>query len=133
VWVKLGLPSSDLKLHDAIQIGFEPNVVKQFLKITQVDTGQLLKTTRLSQSTYSRRLKDNKLLTPVVSNSLARVIKVFNAAVDLHEGDTDAATRWFTSSVKGLGNRSPIELVSTEGGENAVLNLIGRLEHGVIT
>ncbi|MHC9037670.1 antitoxin Xre/MbcA/ParS toxin-binding domain-containing protein [Cobetia marina] len=33
--------------------------------------------------------------------------------------------------MRGLGGRRPVEMVATTAGAEAVLDLIGRLEHGV--
>lgn len=60
-----------------------------------------------------------------------RVARVIHAAERLFEGDQDAARQWLSSSVRDLGEKPPIELLDTEAGAQGVLQLIGRLEHGV--
>jgi putative toxin-antitoxin system antitoxin component (TIGR02293 family) len=54
-------------------------------------------------------------------------------AIDLFEGDESAAMRWIATSQRGLGNRPPFGLLGTEKGIEKVRNLIGRLEHGVVS
>jgi putative toxin-antitoxin system antitoxin component (TIGR02293 family) len=46
-------------------------------------------------------------------------------------GDRDEAFRWLGTPVPELGFRAPIALASTKAGEKAVLDVLGRLEHGV--
>ena len=58
--------------------------------------------------------------------------KVFQAALALF-GSEEAANHWLKHPVRGLGNKRPIDLLSTAEGAKAVLNLIGRLEHGVFS
>ncbi|MEX6038669.1 antitoxin Xre/MbcA/ParS toxin-binding domain-containing protein [Providencia hangzhouensis] len=38
-----------------------------------------------------------------------------------------------TTPVKGLGHLRPIELIATESGAIEVIDLIGRIEHGVFS
>ncbi|AFT68843.1 hypothetical protein B5T_00558 [Alloalcanivorax dieselolei B5] len=60
-----------------------------------------------------------------------RFAEVLKAATDLFEGDKARARQWLLNPVRGLGGRRPIEMLATSAGAEAVLNLIGRLEHGV--
>jgi uncharacterized protein (DUF2384 family) len=50
----------------------------------------------------------------------------------LFEGDKVAADRWLSSSVRGLGNHTPISLMGTKPGLQRIRTLVGQLEHGVI-
>lgn len=61
-----------------------------------------------------------------------RLIQVLSAAAELFEGDTVAAYRWLTRPAKGLGGELPINMLATSDQSNAVLDLIGKLEHGVV-
>ena len=49
------------------------------------------------------------------------------------QGDRAAAIRWLETPAKALGGKQPSELISTSVGTNAVLDLIARIEHGIIT
>ena len=54
---------------------------------------------------------------------------VWQSAIDLFEGDRDAAERWLHREAKGLGGKRPIDVMQED--PQQVLDLIGRLEHGV--
>ena len=54
-------------------------------------------------------------------------------AVDLFEGETEAAGRWLNAPQRGLGGEVPLELAKTDIGARMVENLIGRLEEGAST
>lgn len=62
---------------------------------------------------------------------LYRFAEVLKAATDLFEGDKVRARQWLLNPVRGLGRRRPVEMSATSAGAEAVLNLIGRLKHGV--
>ena len=51
-----------------------------------------------------------------------------DAAIELFEGDRDAARTWLSTPIKSLGVITPLEAKKDE-----VKTLIGRLEHGVRT
>lgn len=62
-----------------------------------------------------------------------RRIAIFNAAIKLFEGDEDKATTWLNKSVKGLGNKRPIDMAITQMETKLVLDLISRLEDGIVS
>jgi putative toxin-antitoxin system antitoxin component (TIGR02293 family) len=80
--------------------------------------------------TLSRR-KSAGRLAPEESERLLRISNIFEKAVELFEGDAEAAVQWLTTPKKDLGGQQPIQYSRTEPGAREVENLIGRLEHGV--
>ncbi len=65
------------------------------------------------------------------SDRLYRFAELFKAALDLFEGDAESARAWLFKPNVGLGGRRPVEMSATSAEYQTVLNLIGRLEHGV--
>lgn len=53
--------------------------------------------------------------------------------LELFDGNRDAAERWLSQPVRGLGYQTPNDLLSSETGIEQLRTLIGRLEHGVFT
>ncbi|MCY1538575.1 putative toxin-antitoxin system antitoxin component [compost metagenome] len=53
---------------------------------------------------------------------------LWDAAVELFEGEQVAAEHWLYQPLPALGGRTPLQAPLQE-----VLDLIGRLEHGVFT
>jgi len=51
--------------------------------------------------------------------------------IELFEGDTEAAERWMSQPVRGLGYKSPEDMLSSETGIEQLRILVGRLEHGI--
>ncbi len=62
-----------------------------------------------------------------------RASRVVARAIELFEGDADAARDWLTTQLRALGNRAPLEFARTDAGAIEVDNLVGRLEHGIPT
>jgi putative toxin-antitoxin system antitoxin component (TIGR02293 family) len=57
--------------------------------------------------------------------------RVFAKALDLFEGDRDAASEWMSTPLPALGGSTPNDALKAEFGVRDVENLIGRIEHGV--
>ncbi|MHA6492486.1 antitoxin Xre/MbcA/ParS toxin-binding domain-containing protein [Pseudomonas borbori] len=60
-----------------------------------------------------------------------RLVETLDALLELHGGDLDGALRWLTSPVLVLASERPIDLLITEPGRRAVLQVILALEHGL--
>jgi putative toxin-antitoxin system antitoxin component (TIGR02293 family) len=65
------------------------------------------------------------------SDHRLRASRVFAKALELFDGDRDAASEWMISPLPALGGETPIDTARTEFGALQVENLVGRLEHGV--
>jgi putative toxin-antitoxin system antitoxin component (TIGR02293 family) len=56
---------------------------------------------------------------------LVRVLEVF--------GDSERAIQWIRENNPALNNAPPIRTIQTEEGRREVLNILGRIQHGVIS
>ena len=86
-------------------------------------------------ATISRILGDmavEKLLTPdqaeLAEDSV--LATVMSRAQDVI-GDRERALRWMGTPIRALGYSAPISMLNTVQGEQAVLTILGRLEHGI--
>ena len=70
---------------------------------------------------------------PFSDFSFPRAAEIYDACLELFDGDRDEAWRWFTSPAFGLGYALPIDYAKTEAGAMEVRNLIGRLKYGVVS
>lgn len=80
--------------------------------------------------TLTRRKSEGKLA-PEESDRLVRASRIFGRAMELFEGDREAARTWLTSAQPALAGLVPLELARTDVGANEVESLIGRLEYGI--
>ena len=62
-----------------------------------------------------------------------RYAKILAAAVGLFGGNEREALRWLWNPVYGLGGKRPVDMLSNDADTKTVLNVIGRMEHGVFT
>jgi putative toxin-antitoxin system antitoxin component (TIGR02293 family) len=79
----------------------------------------------------ARRAKDGRF-TCIESDRLYSLTTVLDAAYELFEGDVATARDWMISPARGLGMNAPLNMLRTRVETQAVLDLIDRLEHGVI-
>jgi len=99
-----------------------------------VTQNTLLRVTKIAPATLTRRRKSSSgLLSPEESDRVYRVAAAYRSALQLFEGEAEAAWRWLSEPAKALGDDSPLQHLDTEAGAAEVRDLIGRLEHGVYT
>ena len=129
-WRGLGLPSRGPQLHEALEKGVPYKVYTKLAAVAGLESQELARYVVISPATLQRRAQAGRFKQDE-GDRLYRFAKVYKSAVDLFEGNRERAKRWLLNPVRGLGNRRPVEMVATTAGAEAVLNLIGRLEHGV--
>jgi putative toxin-antitoxin system antitoxin component (TIGR02293 family) len=117
---------------EEVRKGFPYGALVRFHRESGLPVGTIADLVQLPQRTLMRR-KAGGRLRPDESERLLRVSGVFEKAVELFEGDADAARRWLTTPSGELGNQAPLQFARTEIGARDVEDLIGRLEHGVFT
>lgn len=127
----LGFTDFDAETLDAkVREGFS---FKNLVNLTDVMGITLQETARIlfiSSRSLQRRKTEGRLQA-AESDLLLRLSRVFGRAIQLFEGDKDAAVSWMNKPIPALGSRSPLEMSKTEPGALEVERLIGRLEHGV--
>jgi len=87
----------------------------------------------ISIATLSRRRHSGRPLDAGRSDRLLRFARLFRLAVELHDGNEEAARAWLRKPARALDGKTPLDHADTEAGAREVENLIGRLEHGVYT
>lgn len=86
----------------------------------------------IPSTTLSRRKKTGKLKADE-SDRAVRYARIRDMAVDLMQGDKDAAISWLRTPKDILGGESPLEHATTEIGARDVEDLMGRIQHGVFS
>ena len=121
-----------LKIYAHIRKGIAYSAFERLQRNTALPTRVLADLTQIPPRTLARRKEEGKL-DPEESDRLVRLSRVFGRALELFEGDVDAARNWLSSSQAALGGMVPLELTKTDIGAKEVENLIGRLAHGIPT
>jgi putative toxin-antitoxin system antitoxin component (TIGR02293 family) len=133
VFESLGIKATRPDLVEEIRKGLSVSVISKMVKELDVSQRSLLKVLDVSTATLTRRRQDRKRLNLQESDRVYRIANVYRAAVQLFEGHREHARQWLNQPAKALDGHTPFELLDTEAGADEVLDLIGRLEHGVIT
>ncbi|QCR36168.1 antitoxin Xre/MbcA/ParS toxin-binding domain-containing protein [Nissabacter sp. SGAir0207] len=133
LWRFAGLPGDRGRaLISALQAGLPVEVLESIRDWSSMSQAEILRIAGINERNIARRKQAGSTLSADESERIARLVRVFDAAVQLFGGDKQEAGDWLRSPVKGLGQVSPLSLIATESGAIEVLDLIGRLEHGVI-
>ncbi|WP_245955222.1 type II RES/Xre toxin-antitoxin system antitoxin [Kushneria indalinina] len=117
-------------MHELLHEGVEYRVYPNLAKVSGIEQKALARYVDIPSATLSRRARSGRFKM-AESDRLYRFAELFKAALDLFEGDAEGARAWLLKPNIGLGGRKPIEMSVTSAEYQTVLNLIGRLEHGV--
>ena len=115
--VRAGLPASFL------------DRLKDTLDVTEAQLASVVGIPR--QTLVRRRLRG--VLRRDEGDRAATVARVFNAALAYFEGDRDHALDWLKHPNPALAGETPLQRADTATGAEDVLDLIGRLDHGIPT
>lgn len=129
-WQTLGIPSRGAKLYQILHQGIPYPVFAKLATEAGLELKALAGYLVIPQATLQRRAKLGRFKLDE-SDRLYRFAVILKAATDLFEGDKPAAQQWLQNPVRGLGGRCPVQMLATSAEAEAVLDLIGRLEHGV--
>ena len=116
----------------AVERGFPITRLAHFQKVSGLSLARIAQCAGIPRRTISRRQREGRL-DAAESERLLRLSRTFELAVELFDGDIEAARHWLERPQRALGGERPIEFAAMEVGAREVENLIGRLEHGVFT
>ncbi|MDN5870207.1 MAG: DUF2384 domain-containing protein [Nitrococcus sp.] len=132
LWHIIGLPERGLALQAALSEGIPYHVFGRLAQTTGFSQQQLREATGIARTTLQRRQREGRF-SQAESDRLYRFAEVYAAAVRLYNSDGRAAHDWLSRPAKGLGGARPIDTLQTMLGTEQVLDLIGRIEYGVLT
>ena len=131
--LSLGIPSDPLGVHLWIVAGTAPSILIRIVESVRSDMKTICHLTGISRSTVNRKLRYGTALTLAQGTRVYGVIQALDAAISLHDGDFAMAMSWLHCSAKGLGGEKPADVLATPMGVQAVVELIGRIEHGIVS
>jgi putative toxin-antitoxin system antitoxin component (TIGR02293 family) len=131
--VLLGLETFDAPaLLRAVDRGLAYRTFERLRRNTSLPFDRLIALIHIPRRTLTRRKDEGRFL-PDESDRLLRAARLFGKALQLFEGDRDAAAEWLTTAQPALGGSIPLDLARTEVGGQEVERLVGRLEQGVFS
>lgn len=98
-------------------------------KIACVSEKELAEVAGLSQRTISR-MKPDQLLPPQNAEVIISILRTWERALEVFE-DEDTARTWLKTPLIILDGKTPLEATGNRFGAELVLDLLGRIEHGV--
>ena len=114
-----------------IRAGLPATTIQFLQRQIGITNSQLAATVNIPGRTLSRRAREGRLHSDE-SERVVRIARLFIRAVQVL-GDNDRARQWLKTPKRALAGVTPLEYADTEPGAEEVLNLLGRLEHGVFT
>ena len=88
--------------------------------------------THIAESTLARRRREKGKLRAGESDRVVRIARLRDRAAAVLEED-QRANRWLKTPLRALNGCTPLEYAESELGAQEVMNLLGRLEHGVFS
>ncbi|MFO8150864.1 MAG: antitoxin Xre/MbcA/ParS toxin-binding domain-containing protein [Trueperaceae bacterium] len=125
----LGLVPTPSELIAAVKAGLDVRVFVDLARRLGVSEARLAEVAGIAPTTLTRR-KRAGTLTPDEGEHVLRLAALLDRAVQVFEGEADAAD-WLRTPNIALGGDTPLALADTELGAREVDDLLGRLEHGV--
>ena len=123
------LAPGDEQLINAVRNGlpFESfTVLRDALELTTNDLSQLL---GIPRRTLTKRQKEGGF-TVSESNAVSRVARIYQETVTFFD-DEDHALTWLKTSLPALQDRTPLSLLDTDPGADAVSVLLRQLAWGI--
>jgi putative toxin-antitoxin system antitoxin component (TIGR02293 family) len=114
---------------EIVRQGLPANAIDALARAAQLTQAELSETLAIPERTLIRRKKEGTLSTEE-SAKLLRVARVLHRAIEVFE-DHAAALDWLKSPNTALGGVTPLSLLDTDLGGEAVFDTLGRIEHGV--
>lgn len=134
IMAALSLSSTPVKAHTQISNGLRVTIIRDMANNTHLDELFICKLAGVDRTTYHRRLRQpDKPFSVEQGTRIYAVARVLDAATRLFNGNIEKAVAWLNQPAKALGGFKPAEMLTTGSGAEAVIDLIGRIEHGVIS
>lgn len=128
-------PRSKLELHTALKNGLPGGTLAGLVALSEgMPLAALSTALGVSQRTLHRKKNADQpvQLTSIQSDRAFKYAEVVAKAA-LLLGSREDAIRWLSTEAIGLNRQRPVDLLETSAGTEMVMDLLGRLEHGVYT
>ena len=126
----LGTPRNDLDLIAIIRKGLPVSVLASLCEHLKMSEELVVASLGIARRTAARRKRQGGRLKPVESELLYRLARALASATDVL-GNEENARKWLLTENRALGGLEPITLLDTGIGFQDVMDVLGRIEHGV--
>ena len=122
-------PRSAMDWIGMIREGIPAGAIESILSVAGLSQSELARALGIPERTLARRKREGALNSEE-SSKLLRLARVVSRASEVFE-DPAAAVDWLKSPNAALRGNAPLSLLDTDIGAEAVLDTVGRIEHGV--
>lgn len=122
-------PRATVDLISVIRRGLPATVIEVLTKSVKLSHAELARALGIPERTLARRKREG-LLSSEESGKLLRLARVVGRANEVFE-DPAAALHWLKFPNAALSGATPLSVLDTDIGAEAVMNTLGRIEHGV--
>jgi putative toxin-antitoxin system antitoxin component (TIGR02293 family) len=124
-------PRSSLDWVTIVREGLPARVLDALAENLELTRGELAAALGIAERTLARRRK-NGVFTAEESAKLLRLARVTRRAAEVFE-KSDLALDWLKRPNRTLAGARPLDLLDTDIGAENVLDVLGRVEHGVFS
>jgi putative toxin-antitoxin system antitoxin component (TIGR02293 family) len=119
------------ELRDAVKAGLPYASLEALINKFGLARQEAAAALHLPQRTIARRKKEQKLRADE-SDRLLRLARV-SAEATAVLGSEEKAVQWLRRTNRALGNQAPLKLIDSDIGTRQVEEVLGRIEHGIIS
>lgn len=129
---------ADATLHDnrqsalRVEEGLPVTDLVEFGREAGFTIDELARLVHIPPRTYARRVASKARLSLPEGERAMRVMRLYDQAKQLF-GTHENTRQWLNTELPALGWRTPLDFAQTEPGAREVENLIGRIEHGIVS
>jgi putative toxin-antitoxin system antitoxin component (TIGR02293 family) len=124
-----GSGSREIDLIDEVERGLPTKAyaaVAKALNLTPDEEDSLLQISLRTRARWKQRSR----LDPATSDRLVRLARILALAIDVLESESHAV-EWLREPSDVFGDRTPLEMMTTDIGADKVTNMLYQLEHGI--
>ena len=119
------------EMHALIKHGMPIRIADNLKSLLSLGDNDLAQILGITSKTLQRKRKARTALTPVESDRLYRVQAIFALAIKVL-GTPEDAKEWLSTLQIDLGDRVPLELLTTSAGASLVEEVLNRMEYGIL-
>ena|SRR5438270_10677137 len=122
-------------LRDVLRLisrGLPFDAIEKLQRSVGIDLEAIAALVQIPRRTLTRRRNEGRFA-PEESDRLVAAARLLSKALDLFEGNADAARGWLLAPQLALAGAIPLDIAKTETGAREVEILIDRLEQGIFS
>lgn len=114
-----------------IKAGLPAGIVDALCRELEISRKELARVAGVAERTLNRKIQEGRLNADQ-SERFNRMAQMLNRTIEVL-GSKEQAVRWLKNPRTYFGGKPPLDFADTELGSREVLNLLGRIEHGVFS